>query len=943
MAELINQLTQHLSALYTNPDATIKSNANQWLQSFQKTEQAWITSDLILKSQEAPIECKLFAAQTFRAKITFDLDQLPEPDRLQLRDSLLAALTQDSIISSKIILVQLCLSLADLALQLPQWPTVVADLIEKFGKDPQTVPILLEFLTVFPQEIIGNSKIKITNQWSNSEIAQLVPNTLSMYLGAQGITTAIKSQIFRCLSSWLRAGEIQTSSAGSQFILGCAFSALEDDSLFETAVDFIVDLIHETQEIDESMPVIQLILSFLIALQPKLTQDRDDPDKMRGYCRIFVEAGEWYTPLILRHPETFLPIVIAIRSCCDYDDLEVVGITLNFWYRLSKGLRRKREDANAKPLLDIYSSLVETIIRHLHYPDDPSTQVGQEADDFRRFRHDIGDTLKDCCYVLGASVCLKRSYDIIVQALSNNSNVKWQDIEAPLFSMRTMGAEVDPQDEGILPMIMDIIPRLPAHPKIRYATILVLCRYTEWTNLHPDGIPFQLQYISSGFEDTTQEVRLAAAQAMKFLCRDCAQHLVTYLPQLHTFYQNMSLTLSQDDMNEVSAAIAHIIAGLPAPQGAATLSTFCMPLVEGLHNVAIRKQAPTKQVQQNVSDLLERLDTFLSTINKLEGDLPAECLKTMGEIWTVVSEILEQFGSSIKLSERVCALIRRGLNFYGEACLPLVGSVLEKVTAGFEASGCSSYLWITSKILSAFPELSDPNYLAAIKLAFERQSSRVFPLANQANASSISDVIEDYIRLLSSLMDTQDSILLSSSCFHQSFPIVLTCLEFFDPEPVYTSLDYIRQILGHSSLEMQSGTTTGPDGKPGSSGKRSSADCALFAQSISQLVTQNGYLLCEVLLRRTLTDFPEDALSTVIILFRLLSDFFPLQLASWVPTIMDHLPPKVVTLPDKEKFLLALKQALQETRSELVKQAILDLVKSCRRERARERFAEEER
>lgn len=65
----------------------------------------------------------------------------------------------------------------------------------------------------------------------------------------------------------------------------------------------------------------------------------------------------------------------------------------------------------------------------------------------------------------------------------------------------------------------------------------------------------------------------------------------------------MSLTLSQDDMNEVSAAIAHIIAGLPAPQGAATLSTFCMPLVEGLHNVAIRKQAPTKQVQQNVSGL----------------------------------------------------------------------------------------------------------------------------------------------------------------------------------------------------------------------------------------------------------------------------------------------------------------------------------------------------
>jgi phosphatidylinositol glycan class O len=71
--------------------------------------------------------------------------------------------------------------------------------------------------------------------------------------------------------------------------------------------------------------------------------------------------------------------------------------------------------------------------------------------------------------------------------------------------------------------------------------------------------------------------------------------MATYLPQLHSFYQNMRLTLGQDNMNEVSAAIAHIIAGLPAPQRAAAMSTFCMPLVEGLHSAVVRKQPPTKQ------------------------------------------------------------------------------------------------------------------------------------------------------------------------------------------------------------------------------------------------------------------------------------------------------------------------------------------------------------
>jgi transportin-3 len=169
-------------------------------------------------------------------------------------------------------------------------------------------------------------------------------------------------------------------------------------------------------------------------------------------------------------------------------------------------------------------------------------------------------------------------------------------------------------------------------------------------------------------------------------------------------------------------------------------------------------------------------------------------------------------------------------------------------------------------------------------------------------------------------MDYQPEILIPSSCFHQSFPLVLTCLEFVDPEPVFTSLNYVRQILGHSSLELQAAasSSSGAGGKPGSTTNKpgsnqmavpvAPAGYDVFAQSINQVVSQNGYLLSEVLLRRTLTDFPEDSLSTVIILFRLLADFFPTQLATWVPSVVERLSPKVATIPDREKFLVAFKQ-----------------------------------
>lgn len=937
MSDPIKELSAHLSALYHNPDPSQKSQANEWLQNFQKTEEAWLTADLILRAADSSLESKLFAAQTFRAKITFDLEQLPAPHRLQLRDSLLTALTNFATGPAKIVLVHLCLSLADLALQLPEWPTVIGDMTEKFGKSPETVPILLEFLTVFPQEVLGNHRIKIANQWSSPQTSQLVSDTLSMYLAAQGITTPIKSQVFKCLSAWLRTGEISASVVGTPNVLSSAFNALGDDELFEAAVDLIVDLIHETQEIDDNMALIESIVSFLIALQPKLAQDREDPDMMRGYCRIYVEAGEWYTPLILRHPDTFLPIVQAIRSCCDYEDLDVVGITFNFWYRLSKGLHRKRLESEMKPLLDVYSSLIQTIIGHLHYPNDMSTHTGQEADAFRRFRHNIGDTLKDCCYVLGASLCLKRSYDLIVQALANGASARWQDIEAPLFSMRTMGAEVDPQDDEVLPLIMSIIPKLPAHPKIQYATILVLCRYTEWTNLHPDSIPFQLQYISAGFQDPAEEVRLAAAQAMKFLCRDCSQHLVSFLPQLHTFYQTVSSTLGKDDMTELSGALAHIIAVMPAPEASQALQTFCMPLVEKMHNMVAQK-VPLQQegAIQQLSDTLETLDTFLSYVPSLADHLQPECSKTLEQIWAVLDGVLSLYDKNFKVSERACAVIRRGLQFFGNLCLPLLVSIVDRMTVSYERSGCPSYLWITGKVVGLFSETRDPGLESCLKIAFERQSVHAFSTIKEAGAEHTSDVIDDYIHLLLVLLESYPQIIASSSCFASSFPIVLASLELYDPGPLSATLDYVREIVGHESLGVQRPQN-------GVDAPQAPAGFALLAAPIRSVVTQYGFLLCEALLRRLLSDLPEDLSSSVVIIFRLLGEHFPGELSTWLPPIVEQLPVKMASSDDKATFMVTFNNAISQGRGGLVKEAILVLFKASRRERARERFNSERR
>lgn len=328
--------------------------------------------------------------------------------------------------------------------------------------------------------------------------------------------------MFSCLRSWLIAGEVSASELSETPLLAYAFEALGSDELFDVAVDVICDLIHETQEIDDNMDVIELIVPRIIGLKPQLQEQTEDPDRMKGYAKIFAEAGETYRLLVLQHTETFFPIVEAIGECSAYSDLDVVPITFPFWARLAQSIGKK---PSVPPLfLDAYRTLLTVIIGHLHFPTDVATMTPQEADDFRAFRHVMGDTLKDCCFVLGTNPCLMAAYGMITTALSRNAEaLSWQAIEAPLFAMRSMGAEIDPNDNEVVPKIMDLIPSLPDHPRVRYAATLIVSRYTEWINLHPDYLQYQLQYISAGFEDTDPEVSGAAGHALKYLCQDCKQ------------------------------------------------------------------------------------------------------------------------------------------------------------------------------------------------------------------------------------------------------------------------------------------------------------------------------------------------------------------------------------------------------------------------------------
>ncbi|KAI9512824.1 ARM repeat-containing protein [Russula earlei] len=922
----IQALLAALDVFTRAPDKASLEKANAWLQDFQHSSEAWKTCNLILQSPDTPPAAKLFAAQTFRAKVTYDLAQVDQAQLFPLRDTIIAALEHFKD-GPRVIILQLCLALSGLALQLPTWTNAVEGLIDTYGQIPSMVPVLLQFLTVLPEELYSNTKIPVTDQEYGERSAQLlgscskqVLEVLSIYLQAPGVTHAIQNQVFACLRSWLIAGEMAATDVADSPIFDFCFQALASDQLFESATNAICDLIHETQEIDDNMAVIERIVPKVIALKAALATAKEDSETMRGYARIFSEAGETYRLLILQHTETFFPIVEAIGQCSAFTDLDVVPITFPFWMRLAQSIGKRA----SIPLLlrDAYKSLVTVMIKHLHFPPDTSTLTGQELDDFRSFRHVMGDTLKDCCYVLGTEQCLLETMQLVQAALAQSPDTPWQNVEAPLFAMRSIGAEVNPKDEHAVPIIMQLIPTLPTHTRIRYAALLIISRYTEWINAHPDYISPSLQYISAGFEDTDQDVIGAAGQALKYLCQDCKQHLVPFVSELHAFTANIGTKLVQEDKVVVYEAIAHVISAMPMDQAALSLKTFASSILAAMFTIANKPNAATKQELQEVGNGLANLEVMLHVFGSFGEHLPPACQGTCQEVWPVFDAFLARHGSDYESAEHVTRVLRHALNLFGDVVLTIAGDVLGRMSASFATSGLSCYLWIASKVHGRFGNEEDLLLRDAVRDVYERSTQKLLAMLREKSAAMLPDVLEDYIRMLMNMVEFAPDIFFESSAFPAAFHIALAALTLIHTDTVFASLDLIRMILTHDCL------TPNPLKHP-------PPKFPLYANTINQAVGKDGFEFTSLLLTGLVGDFPEETASIIVTLFRVLASLWPSQLQQWISVVLQGLPGTSVPADAKVRFVKDLNDAICAKQYDKVKYAVLGIHRASRKAKDR--------
>ncbi|CDH17659.1 probable mRNA transport regulator MTR10 [Zygosaccharomyces bailii ISA1307] len=776
----ISDVQAALQCTSSNAASDKKREAINYLEEFQKSPQAWNVCHQVLSQIDSPnLELQFFASQGLRNKVTYDLSQL-DGSLGELKTSLLNLLV---LHNQKIVVTQLSIALARLSIQYLEWKNPIVEIIQFLNPYPAK---LLGFLKILPEETLNIGPTPLTEDEFNSRTHELIDTiaedvlkflitcqeTLKSQQAEAGITL---EQIIRCLASWSFEFSID-QLLSVQPLISLIFEALaqgnSDPDVFDAAVECLCIILRESRDtfneqlvlaLYEQLLAIQMnLLPNLLNPQIQVIDDEDEQENMDGITRLFVEAGEAWCVFISKSPDVYKSMVTTLLMLtCKNTDLDVVSYTFPFWFNLKQNLVLPRYQRSRDQYIPLYVDLINGIIKHLHYP--PNHFDSKETEDkFKEFRYHMGDVLKDCAAVVGTCNALAQPLNRIKEAL--NGNKSWQYIEAPLFSLRTMAQEISRSENKQLPQIFDIICNLPEHPKIRYASTLVLGRYTEWTSKHPETLNMQLQYIFNGFNHNEKDANImtASSHALMYFCSDCSEFLSEHMEQLFNFYFNIEDFVDIESQFELCQGLSAVLEKQPEELISGQFQKLLQDNFNKLMEIVPKYKTDTSRYSSEIADKIDLVYAMFEEL-KPRYEYPQQgqepLVPQLEFIWNFLQSLLvgiDGFGDSV-IIERTTKLLRRIFEKFHLFCEPILSSVAEFLMQGYLTTGLGSYLWCSGSIIVVFGDdesLPIPPQLKEIIWQFAvSQTSNFVAIFGKMDRNVLNDAYEPIMDFFSMASD----------------------------------------------------------------------------------------------------------------------------------------------------------------------------------------------
>lgn len=749
----VDQVRVVISALYNESNQTGKEKASEWLQELQRSVHAWEIADQLLRLN-VNVETSYFAAQTMRTKVQYYFHELQPGQYQSLKDSLLDHLfTLHG--ASHAIVTQLCLALADLAVQMPQWKEVVNDLSQRFGTTVERLPILLEILTVLPEEV-GSHHLRVGANRREEVItelrasAPLVLNLLAACVSQFSNDANVKVKMFRCGGSWVTLSAFPPAEFAQTDLLQATFRTLHEadanDMLHEVAADFVCNALYTSENLDRQQPLAEGLFKYVMMLPPVYEKavNSEDFDRALNLCRIFTEMGESYLHEIVESPGKGLGdlrTLTIILTCVKHHQYEVAEVTFNFWYRLSEALYKTEDEAKTALFRPYFETLIEALCVHCRLESD-AQGIPDDCDEFGEFRLRVADLIKDCVFIIGSGNCFSQMYNSLAQ---QGDKIPWEASEAILFVMSTVARNV-PLDFEVVGHFLPVVLNLPSscHVAVRHSSIKLVGELAEWIEKHPQYLNPVLQFLLSNIQDS--KLSSISATAIESICVSCYSQMAKYFDMLaQVVVAADSLSISHDSYIGLLKGVCKVLEGISSDKLSEGLRSIC-----GIH-VASLKQILSAPVNSYPDPTLwlDRLAATFRYINpKVDNGTVHPALAVVEEVWPILSRICDKYRADLKIIERCCRCIRFAIRCLGKSAINLLSPLVQQMVIVYGTNPHSCFLYLGSILVDEYGEEAGcvPG-LVSMTMAFCGPAFQL--LSQEKGMIEHPDTIDDLFRLCS--------------------------------------------------------------------------------------------------------------------------------------------------------------------------------------------------
>jgi hypothetical protein len=330
-----------------------RTQADQFLQAFQRSPQAWAVADAFLGS-DAPAAAAdpsspgvaaagqrlIFAALTLQRKITSDFAQLPAASHDSLRTTILRHIQGfNTTVAARLAsnpsalpsgtdftaLRTLCVAYASLLVRLRAPPRQAIEQLCAVLVPPQGSIALLEILAALPEEVNGARKGASSASSSPTDtdavyemlrgMDAVAGQVLSLLLGVlqagmQTGTAAVFDRVFRAFGSWVNNSDIPGSVVAACPLLQHCFEAVvKYPQLFDAGTSAIQDIVdrYRNPSNPKHAPVTQILIPAILSLGPlfeaSAARGEAGEDACLALSRLVADAGYEYVYFMCVDPE----------------------------------------------------------------------------------------------------------------------------------------------------------------------------------------------------------------------------------------------------------------------------------------------------------------------------------------------------------------------------------------------------------------------------------------------------------------------------------------------------------------------------------------------------------------------------------------------------------------------------------------------------------------